>query len=79
MGNQKFYTSVVFLFPLPIFTRKKHWIFKKILDFQFLMNLYALRCPEHDLVIFLENCLCDSNLMATLTQELNRVLCLVTP
>ena len=47
----------------------------KIFDFQFLMYLYILGCPDHDLTVSAKClsgcvCVCDKYLASNVTQEL---------
>ena len=53
--------------------------FVKIFDFRFLMDLYILECPDHDLTISGKclyaclsacPCVCDKNFVASVAREL---------
>ena len=68
-----------FFFPLSfyflLYTQEESIGYEKIFDIRFSMDLHVLRCPEHDLTIFLEN-VCLSvwvqNFVDTVSQELMR-------
>ena len=53
--------------------------FVQIFNFQFLMDLHVLECPEHNLTIFGKClsvclCVCDKNFVASVARELmNRI------